>query len=85
MTSRPVTLDDVAQLAGVSYQTASRASNRSALVPARTRERVDAALQQPNFLSYWAAQQPAGKATRTLCFSISDLALIAPAPIASAF
>lgn len=84
MTSRSVTLDDVAQLAGVSYQTVSRVLNRSEQVSVRTRERVEAAMQQLNYVPNRVAQQLAGKATRTLGLATSDLALMAPAQIASA-
>ncbi|WP_337036200.1 LacI family DNA-binding transcriptional regulator [Pantoea agglomerans] len=84
MTSRSVTLDDVAQLAGVSYQTVSRVLNRSEQVSARTRERVEAAMLQLNYVPNRVAQQLAGKATRTLGLATSDLALMAPAQIASA-
>lgn len=84
MTSRSVTLDDVAQLAGVSYQTVSRALNHSEQVAPRTREKVDAAMQQLNYVPNRVAQQLAGKATRTLGLATSDLALMAPAQIASA-
>ena len=84
MTSRSVTLDDVAQLAGVSYQTVSRVLNRSEQVSARTRERVEVAMQQLNYVPNRVAQQLAGKATRTLGLATSDLALMAPAQIASA-
>ncbi len=66
MTSRSVTLDDVAQLAGVSYQTVSRVLNRSEQVSPRTREKVEAAMQQLNYVPNRVAQQLAGKATRTL-------------------
>ena len=84
MTSRSVTLDDVAQLAGVSYQTVSRVLNRSAQVSPRTRAKVEAAMQQLNYVPNRVAQQLAGKATRTLGLATSDLALMAPAQIASA-
>lgn len=84
MISRSVTLDDVAQLAGVSYQTVSRVLNRSEQVSARTRERVEAAMLQLNYVPNRVAQQLAGKATRTLGLATSDLALMAPAQIASA-
>lgn len=84
MTSRSVTLDDVAQLAGVSYQTVSRVLNRSQQVSLRTREKVEAAMQQLNYVPNRVAQQLAGKATRTLGLATSDLALMAPAQIASA-
>ncbi|MGX9257075.1 LacI family DNA-binding transcriptional regulator [Pantoea ananatis] len=84
MTSRSVTLDDVAQLAGVSYQTVSRVLNRSEQVSPRTREKVEAAMQQLNYVPNRVAQQLAGKATRTLGLATSNLALMAPAQIASA-
>ncbi|MFT4271172.1 MAG: LacI family DNA-binding transcriptional regulator [Pantoea sp.] len=84
MTSRSVTLDDVAQLAGVSYQTVSRVLNRAAQVSPRTRAKVEAAMQKLNYVPNRVAQQLAGKATRTLGLATSDLALMAPAQIASA-
>ncbi|ORM57407.1 lac repressor [Pantoea rodasii] len=84
MTARSVTLDDVAQLAGVSYQTVSRVLNHSVQVSPRTRAKVEAAMQQLNYVPNRVAQQLAGKATRTLGLATSDLALMAPAQIASA-
>ena len=84
MTARSVTLDDVAQRAGVSYQTVSRVLNHSAQVSPRTRAKVEAAMQALNYVPNRVAQQLAGKATRTLGLATSDLALMAPAQIASA-
>lgn len=84
MASRAKTLDDVARLAGVSYQTVSRVLNRPDQVAVGTRERVEAAMQQLNYVPNRVAQQLAGKATRTLGLATSDLALLAPAQIASA-
>lgn len=84
MTSRATTLDDVARLAGVSYQTVSRVLNHSTQVSPRTRAKVEAAMQQLNYVPNRVAQQLAGKATRTLGLATSDLALMAPAQIASA-
>lgn len=84
MTSRAKTLDDVARLAGVSYQTVSRVLNRPAQVSPRTQQRVEAAMRQLNYVPNRVAQQLAGKATRTLGLATSDLALMAPAQIASA-
>ncbi|WP_343551258.1 LacI family DNA-binding transcriptional regulator [Pantoea sp.] len=84
MTAHSVTLDDVAQLAGVSYQTVSRVLNHSAQVSPRTRAKVEAAMQQLNYVPNRVAQQLAGKNTRTLGLATSDLALMAPAQIASA-
>ncbi|WP_239954522.1 LacI family DNA-binding transcriptional regulator [Pantoea sp. Z09] len=84
MTSRAITLDDVARLAGVSYQTVSRVLNHSPQVSPRTRAKVEAAMQQLNYVPNRVAQQLAGKATRTLGLATSDLALMAPAQIASA-
>ncbi|WP_130830708.1 LacI family DNA-binding transcriptional regulator [[Erwinia] mediterraneensis] len=84
MVSRATTLDDVARLAGVSYQTVSRVLNRPDQVAPATRERVTAAMQQLNYVPNRVAQQLAGKSTRTLGLATSDLALMAPAQIASA-
>ncbi|RPE02821.1 LacI family DNA-binding transcriptional regulator [Candidatus Pantoea deserta] len=84
MTSRAITLDDVARLAGVSYQTVSRVLNHSPQVSPRTRAKVEAAMQQLNYVPNRVAQQLAGKTTRTLGLATSDLALMAPAQIASA-
>lgn len=84
MTARSVTLDDVAHLAGVSYQTVSRVLNHSEQVSPRTRAKVEAAIQQLNYVPNRVAQQLAGKNTRTLGLATSDLALMAPAQIASA-
>lgn len=84
MSSRAITLDDVARLAGVSYQTVSRVLNHSAQVAPLTRSKVEAAMQQLNYVPNRVAQQLAGKATRTLGLATSDLALMAPAQIASA-
>ncbi len=84
MTSRAITLDDVARLAGVSYQTVSRVLNHSPQVSPRTRAKVEAAMQQLNYVPNRVAQQLAGKATRTLVLATSDLALMAPAQMASA-
>nr|MBA2814682.1 lac repressor [Candidatus Pantoea persica] len=79
MTSRAITLDDVARLAGVSYQTVSRVLNHSPQVSPRTRAKVEAAMQQLNYVPNRVAQQLAGKTTRTLGLATSDLALMAPA------
>ncbi|WP_173634656.1 LacI family DNA-binding transcriptional regulator [Paramixta manurensis] len=84
MTSRPVTLADVARLAGVSYQTVSRVLNHSTQVTAETQQRVTAAIQQLNYVPNRVAQQLAGKATRTIGLATSELSLLAPAQIASA-
>lgn len=84
MRSRSVTLDDVASAAGVSYQTVSRVLNHSSQVAEQTRSRVEAAMQALNYVPNRVAQQLAGKNTRTLGLATSDLALLAPAQIASA-
>ncbi|MBK0033563.1 substrate-binding domain-containing protein [Erwinia sp. S43] len=84
MKSRSVTLDDVAQAAGVSYQTVSRVLNHSSQVAESTRSRVEAAMVALNYVPNRVAQQLAGKNTRTLGLATSDLALLAPAQIASA-
>lgn len=84
MISRSVTLDDVAKLAGVSYQTVSRVLNHSDQVSDATREKVRAAMAQLNYVPNRVAQQLAGKASRSLGLATTDLMLHAPAQIASA-
>lgn len=84
MRARSVTLEDVASAAGVSYQTVSRVLNHSSQVAEQTRVRVEAAMQTLNYVPNRVAQQLAGKNTRTLGLATSDLALLAPAQIASA-
>ncbi|NIF20467.1 LacI family DNA-binding transcriptional regulator [Candidatus Pantoea multigeneris] len=84
MTARSATLNDVARLAGVSYQTVSRVLNTPHQVADATRDKVAAAMQQLNYIPNRVAQQLAGKQSRTLGLATSDLALLAPAQIASA-
>ena len=43
---KPVTLYDVAEYAGVSYQTVSRVVNQACHVSAKTREKVEAAMAE---------------------------------------
>ncbi|WP_158783494.1 LacI family DNA-binding transcriptional regulator [Pantoea sp. BAV 3049] len=84
MKARSVTLADVASAAGVSYQTVSRVLNHPASVAARTRTKVEAVMAELNYVPNRVAQQLAGKRSRTLGLATSDLALLAPAQIASA-
>ncbi len=58
---KPVTLYDVAEYAGVSYQTVSRVVNQASHVSAKTREKVEAAMAQLNYIPNRVAQQLAGK------------------------
>ncbi|WP_308472650.1 LacI family DNA-binding transcriptional regulator, partial [Neisseria gonorrhoeae] len=54
---KPVTLYDVAEYAGVSYQTVSRVVNQASHVSAKTREKVEAAMAQLNYIPNRVAQQ----------------------------
>lgn len=81
---KAITLYDVALLAGVSYQTVSRVINDAEHVSARTREKVQQAMAELNYVPNRGAQQLAGKRTRTLGLITTDLALHAPSQIASA-
>ena len=58
---KPVTLYDVAEYAGVSYQTVSRVVNQASHVSAKTREKVEAAMAQLNYIPNRVAQQLAGE------------------------
>ena len=84
MKPRNHTLADVAAAAGVSYQTVSRVINHSASVAERTRLKIEAAMAELHYVPNSLAQQLAGKRPRTLGLATSDLALSAPAQIASA-
>lgn len=78
------TLNDVAALAGVSYQTVSRVMNHSSVVAEKTRQKVFSAMETLNYVPNRVAQQLAGKQTYTLGLATTDLALHAPSKIASA-
>lgn len=84
MSQKLTTLNDVAALAGVSYQTVSRVINNSASVAEKTRQKVSSAMETLNYIPNRVAQQLAGKQTYTLGLATIDLALHAPSKIASA-
>jgi DNA-binding LacI/PurR family transcriptional regulator len=81
---KAITLYDVARLAGVSYQTVSRVINQAQHVSARTREKVQLAMVELNYVPNRGAQLLAGKRQPTLGLISADLALHAPSQIASA-
>lgn len=84
MNVKPVTLYDVADYAGVSYQTVSRVVNQASHVSARTREKVEAAMAELNYIPNRVAQQLAGKQTQLIGVATANLALHAPSQIVSA-
>ena len=75
---KPVTLYDVAEYAGVSYQTVSRVVNQASHVSAKTREKVEAAMAELNYIPNRVAQQLAGKQSLLIGVATSSLALHAP-------
>ena len=81
---KPVTLYDVAEYAGVSYQTVSRVVNQASHVSAKTREKVEAAMAQLNYIPNRVAQQLAGKQSLLIGVATSSLALHAPSQIVAA-
>ncbi|WP_075180695.1 LacI family DNA-binding transcriptional regulator [Pantoea sp. 1.19] len=81
--AKSVTLYDVADQAGVSYQTVSRVINQAAHVSAKTRHKVEQAMAALNYVPNRVAQQLAGKQSYTLGLATTDLALHAPSQIAS--
>ncbi|PIJ21594.1 lac repressor (plasmid) [Klebsiella pneumoniae subsp. pneumoniae KpO3210] len=81
---KPVTLYDVAEYAGVSYQTVSRVVNQTSHVSAKTREKVEAAMAQLNYIPNRVAQQLAGKQSLLIGVATSSLALHAPSQIVAA-
>ncbi|MBJ8781894.1 LacI family DNA-binding transcriptional regulator [Citrobacter koseri] len=81
---KPVTLYDVADRAGVSYQTVSRVVNQASHVSAKTREKVEAAMAELNYIPNRVAQQLAGKQTPLIGVATANLALHAPSQIVAA-
>ena len=81
---KPVTLCDVAEYAGVSYQTVSRVVNQASHVSAKTREKVEAAMAELNYIPNRVAQQLAGKQSLLIGVATSSLALHAPSQIVAA-
>lgn len=73
MNGRPVTLRDVAQLAGVSIATASKALNGQPQVRATTRDRVILAAEQLSFLPNTLAQGLITQRSGTVGLLTSDL------------
>ncbi|KEY56966.1 LacI family DNA-binding transcriptional regulator [Serratia sp. DD3] len=84
MKPKSVTLNDVADYAGVSYQTVSRVLNRAEHVSDKTRAKVEQAMAALNYVPNRVAQQLAGKQSFTLGLATTELALHAPSQIASA-
>lgn len=84
MNVKPVTLYDVADYAGVSYQTVSRVVNQASHVSARTHEKVEAAMAELNYIPNRVAQQLAGKQTQLIGVATANLALHAPSQIVAA-
>lgn len=81
---KPVTLYDVADHAGVSYQTVSRVVNQASHVSAKTRQKVEAAMAELNYIPNRVAQQLAGKQTPLIGVATANLALHAPSQIVAA-
>lgn len=81
---KPVTLYDVADHAGVSYQTVSRVVNQARHVSAKTRQKVEAAMAEMNYIPNRVAQQLAGKQTPIIGVATANLSLHAPSQIVAA-
>lgn len=84
MKPKSVTLYDVADYAGVSYQTVSRVINQASHVSQKTRLKVEEAMQALHYVPNRVAQQLAGKHSQTIGLAITTLSLHAPSQIAAA-
>ncbi|MFS2222317.1 LacI family DNA-binding transcriptional regulator [Pantoea sp. B65] len=84
MKNRSATLEDVANLAGVSQQTVSRVLNNPALVSQRTRDTIMQAMHTLNYVPNRSAQLLAGKALPALGLITASLTLHAPSQVAAA-
>ncbi len=84
MKAKSVTLYDVADAAGVSYQTVSRVINQASHVSQKTRLKVEEAMQALHYVPNRVAQQLAGKQSQTIGLATTTLSLHAPSQIAAA-
>ncbi|KAA8997684.1 LacI family DNA-binding transcriptional regulator [Affinibrenneria salicis] len=84
MKPKSITLYDVADYAGVSYQTVSRVINQASHVSEKTRQRVEAAMAALNYVPNRVAQQLAGKLSHTIGLATTHLSLHAPSQIVAA-
>ncbi|HEY1846064.1 MAG TPA: LacI family DNA-binding transcriptional regulator [Buttiauxella sp.] len=84
MKPKSVTLYDVAENAGVSYQTVSRVINQASHVSEKTRLKVEAAMAALNYVPNRVAQQLAGKLSQTIGLATTNLSLHAPSQIVAA-
>ncbi|WP_312952619.1 LacI family DNA-binding transcriptional regulator [Superficieibacter sp.] len=84
MKPKSVTLYDVADAAGVSYQTVSRVINQASHVSEKTRLKVEEAMRALNYVPNRVAQQLAGKISQTIGLVTTNLSLHAPSQIAAA-
>ena len=84
MKPKSVTLYDVAECAGVSYQTVSRVINQASHVSEKTRLKVEAAMNALNYVPNRVAQQLAGKLSHTIGLATTNLSLHAPSQIVAA-
>lgn len=84
MKTKSTTLYDVAEYAGVSYQTVSRVINQASHVSEKTRLHVEAAMTALNYVPNRVAQQLAGKLSHTIGLATTNLSLHAPSQIVAA-
>jgi DNA-binding LacI/PurR family transcriptional regulator len=71
--AKPPSIDDVARKAGVSISTVSRVINRTAPVSPEIVMRVEAAMQQLNYVPHVAARNLATRRTNTIGVLLSDM------------
>ena len=84
MGREPVRLREVAEAAGVTVSTASRALNRPELVRPETRERVMAVAHDLGYVPNWMARAVVTGRTSTIVFIVPDLSLGLFTSVASA-
>lgn len=77
------TLEDVARIAGVSHITVSRVVNNYQHISPRTRQKVEAAIEELGYVPNRLAQGLARQRTHTIGFATNDISLHAPSQLAS--